>query len=91
MKLHLIKTSDGELYQVIDQISEAKQVDVEYFKWKNDCTHVFRKEGMLWFVRLIEEAQIIEDVQAIEEKLEEDVQAIEEKLGEATEGSYITG
>lgn len=91
MKLHLIKAGDGELYQVIDQISEAKQVDVEYFKWKNDCTNVFRKDGILWFVRLIEEAQIIEDVQAIEEKLEENVQAIEEKLGEATEGSYITG
>ena len=52
---------------------------MENFKWKNDCTHVFRKEGLLWFVRFIEEAQIVEDVQAIEEK-----------LGEATEDSYIT-
>ena len=83
MKLHLIKTNDGNLYQVIDQIPETKQVDVEYFKWKNDCTHVFRKEGLLWFVRFIEEAQIVEDVQAIKEK-------IEEELGEATEDSYIT-
>jgi len=79
----LIKTNDGELYQVIDQIPETKQVDVEYFKWKNDCTHVFRKDGLLWFVRFIEEAQIVEDVQAIEEK-------IKEELGKATEDSYIT-
>ena len=79
MKLHLIKTGDGELYQVIDQIPEAKQIDVEYFKWKNDCTHVFRKDGILWFVRIIEEAQIVEDVQAIEEE-----------FGEAIEDSYIT-
>ncbi len=61
MKLHLIKTSDGTLYQVIDQIPEYKQIDVEYIKWKNDCTHVFRKDGLLWFVRFIEEAQIIEE------------------------------
>ena len=58
MKLDLIQIKD-DLYQVIDRISESKQVDIEYFKWKYDCTNVFRKDGLLWFVRLIEEAQTI--------------------------------
>ena len=42
-----------------------------FVKGYTNTTHVFRKEGMFWFVRLIEEAEIIEEEQPLlEENLE---------------------
>lgn len=61
MKLHLIKTNDDTLYEVIHTESETKTMDIDRMKFKYQCTDVFRKDGKLWFVRLIEEAQIIEE------------------------------
>jgi hypothetical protein len=61
MKMHLIKTNNDILYQVIHQEPETKQIDTEKMRIKHHCTDVFRKDGMYWFVRLIEEAQIIEE------------------------------
>lgn len=61
MKMHLIKTNDDTLYQVIYQEPETKILDVEKAKIKHQCSHVFRKDGLYWFVRIIEEAQVIED------------------------------
>jgi hypothetical protein len=61
MKLHLIKTNDNILYQVIHQEPETKSLDVEKMKTKHQCSHVFRKDGLHWFVRIIEEIQIIDD------------------------------
>ena len=61
MKMHLIKTNDGTMYQVIHQEPEAKIMDPEKSKIKHQCSHVFRKDGLYWFVRIIEEAQIIEE------------------------------
>ena len=61
MKMHLIKTNNDILYQVIHQEPETKIFDTEKMKIKHQCTDVFRKDGMYWFVRLIEEAQIIEE------------------------------
>ena len=61
MKMHLIKTNDDTLYQVIHQEPETKILDVEKSKIKHQCSHVFRKDGLYWFVRIIEEAQVIEE------------------------------
>jgi hypothetical protein len=61
MKLHLIKTNNDTLYEVIHQEPETKQFDIDKMKLKHHCTDVFRKDGKFWFVRLIEEAQILEE------------------------------
>lgn len=61
MKMHLIKTNDDVLYQVIHQEPETKPLDLELLKNKYLCNTVFRKDGLYWFVRKIEEAQVIEE------------------------------
>ena len=61
----------GELYEVIRLIPEYTGIDTEKFSISTNSTNVFRKEGMFWFVRIVEEAQIIEDeLPLIEESLE---------------------
>ena len=61
----------GELYEVIRLIPEYTGIDTEKFRISTNSTNVFRKEGMFWFVRIAEEAQIIEDeLPLIEESLE---------------------
>ena len=61
----------GELYEVIRLIPEYTGIDTEKFRISTNSTNVFRKEGMFWFVRIVEEAQIIEDeLTLIEESLE---------------------
>jgi TPP-dependent indolepyruvate ferredoxin oxidoreductase alpha subunit len=68
MKLISIK---DELYEVIRLIPEHTGIDTEKFRISTNSTNVFRKDGMFWFVRLVEEAQIIEEEQPIvEENLE---------------------
>lgn len=61
MNIHLIKTNDDTLYQVIHQEPETKQLDMDMMKRKYLCGIVFRKDRLYWFVRKIEEAQIIEE------------------------------
>jgi hypothetical protein len=68
--MNLITIKD-ELYEIIRLIPEHSGIDTEKFRISTHSTNVFRKDGMFWFVRLIEEAQIIEDEQPLlEENLE---------------------
>ena len=68
--MNLITIKD-ELYQVIRLIPEHSGIDTEKFRISTHSTNVFRKDGMFWFVRIVEEAQIIEDEQPLlEENLE---------------------
>ena len=68
--MKLIEIKD-ELYEVIRLIPEHTGIDTEEFRISTNSTNVFRKDGMFWFVRLVEEAQIIEEEQPIvEENLE---------------------
>ena len=71
MKIEYIKTNDDTLYEVIRTIPEIQQIDTEKFRISTHSTNVFRKDGMFWFVRIVEEAQIVEDDQPLlEENLE---------------------
>ena len=71
MKIEYIKTNDDTLYEVIRTIPEIQQIDTEKFRISTNSTNVFRKDGLYWFVRIIEEAQIVEDDQPLlEENLE---------------------
>jgi hypothetical protein len=68
--MNLITIKD-ELYEVIRLIPEHSGIDTEKFRISTHSTNVFRKDGMFWFVRIVEEAQIIEDEQPfLEENLE---------------------
>jgi hypothetical protein len=70
MSIPLITIKD-DLYHVIRVIPEHTGIDTNLFRSYTNTTNVFRKDGMFWFVRLIEEAQIIEDEQPlIKESLE---------------------
>ena len=68
--MQLINIKD-ELYEIIRLIPEHTGIDTEKFRISTHSTNVFRKDGMFWFVRLVEEAQIVEDEQPLlEENLE---------------------
>jgi len=68
--MNLITIKD-ELYEVIRTIPEHTGIDTEKFRISTHSTNVFRKDGMFWFVRIVEEAQVIEDDQPLlEENLE---------------------
>jgi hypothetical protein len=68
--MNLITIKD-ELYEVIRTIPEHTGIDTEKFRISTHSTNVFRKDGMFWFVRIVEEAQIVEDDQPLlEENLE---------------------
>jgi len=70
INMNLITIKD-ELYEVIRTIPEHTGIDTEKFRISTHSTNVFRKDGMFWFVRIVEEAQIIEDDQPLlEENLE---------------------
>jgi len=70
INMNLITIKD-ELYEVIRLIPEHTGIDTEKFRISTHSTNVFRKDGMFWFVRIVEEAQIIEDEQPLlEENLE---------------------
>jgi hypothetical protein len=74
--MNLIKIKD-ELYEVIRTIPEIQQIDTEKFRISTNSTNVFRKDGLYWFVRIVEEAQIIEDEQPL---IKEKQPLIEENL-----------
>ena len=68
--MNLITIKD-ELYEIIRLIPEHSGIDTEKFRISTHSTNVFRKDAMFWFVRIVEEAQIIEDEQPLlEENLE---------------------
>ena len=68
--MNLISIKD-DLYEVIRTIPEHSGIDTEKFRISTHSTNVFKKDGMFWFVRIVEEAQIIEDDQPLlEENLE---------------------
>ena len=74
MGFELIKVGD-DLYTVERKISEYSGIDTNLFKGYTNTTNVFRRDGLYWFCRLIEEAQIIEDepvneLPSVEENLE---------------------
>jgi|LakMenE18May11ns_1017448.scaffolds.fasta_scaffold7783187_1 hypothetical protein len=54
-------TVKDDLYQVIRTIPEHTGIDTEKFRILTHSTNVFRKDGWFWFVRIVEEAQVIED------------------------------
>jgi hypothetical protein len=75
MGFELIKVGD-DLYTVERKIPETSGIDTNLFKKHTNTTNVFRRDGLYWFCRLIEEAQIIEDepveeLPSPEENLEE--------------------
>ena len=74
--MNLIKIKD-ELYEVIRTIPEYTGIDTEKFRISTNSTNVFRKEGMFWSVRIVEEAQIIEDELPL---IKEEQPLIEENL-----------
>ena len=62
--MNLITIKD-ELYEVIRTIPEHTGIDTEKFRISTHSTNVFRKDGMFWFVSIVEEAQIVEDDQPL--------------------------
>jgi len=54
-------TVKDDLYQVLRTIPEHTGIDTEKFRILTHSTNVFRKDGWFWFVRIVEEAEIIED------------------------------
>ena len=65
MGFELIKVG-GSLYTVERKIPEHTGIDTNLFKGYTNTTNVFRKDGLYYFCRLIEEAQVIEDKQVNE-------------------------
>jgi hypothetical protein len=60
MGFELIKVGD-DFYTVERTIPEHTGIDTNLFKKHTNTTNVFRRDGLFWFCRLIEEVQIIED------------------------------
>jgi hypothetical protein len=60
MGFELIKVGD-DLYTVERKIPEVSGIDTNLFKGYTNTTNVFRRDGLFYFCRLVEEAQIIED------------------------------
>jgi hypothetical protein len=60
MQPHFITVKE-DLYQVVRIIPEHTGIDTEVFRVSSNSTNVFRKDGYYWFVRIVEEAEVIED------------------------------
>jgi hypothetical protein len=69
MGFELIKVGD-DLYTVERKISENTGIDTNLYKGYTNTTNVFKRNGMYWFCRLIEEAEIVEDEPLLPENLE---------------------
>ena len=67
MGFELIKVGD-DLYTVERKIPEHTGIDTNLFKGYTNTTNVFRKDGLFWFCRLVEEAVIVEDEEPVIEK-----------------------
>ena len=60
MGFELIKVGD-DLYTVERKIPEYTGIDTNLFKGYTNTTNVFRRNGLFYFCRLVEEAEIIEE------------------------------
>ena len=60
MGFELIKVGD-DLYTVERKIPEYTGIDTNLFKGYTNTTNVFRRNGLFYFCRLVEEAQVIEE------------------------------
>lgn len=58
MGFELIKVGD-DLYTVERKIPEYTGIDINLFKGYTNTTNVFRRNGLYYFCRLIEEVEII--------------------------------
>jgi hypothetical protein len=67
MGFELIRVGD-DLYTVERKIPEASGIDTNLFRGYTNTTNVFRKDGLFWFCRLIEEAVIVEDEEPVIEE-----------------------
>ena len=67
MGFELIRVGD-DLYTVERKIPESSGIDTNLFKGYTNTTNVFRKDGLFWFCRLIEEAVIVEDKEPVIEE-----------------------
>jgi hypothetical protein len=67
MGFELIKVGD-DLYTVERKIPETSGIDTNLFRGYTNTTNVFRKDGLYWFCRLVEEAVIVEDEEPVIEK-----------------------
>ena len=67
MGFELIKVGN-DLYTVERKIPEHTGIDTNLFKGYTNTTNVFRKDGLYWFCRLNEEAQIVEDEEPVIEE-----------------------
>ena len=60
MGFELIKVGD-DLYTVERKIPEYTGIDTNLFKGYTNTTNVFRRNGLFYFCRIVEEAEIIEE------------------------------
>ena len=67
MGFELIKVGD-DLYTVERKIPETSGIDTNLFRGYTNTTNVFRKDGLFWFCRLVEEAVIVEDEEPVIEE-----------------------
>ena len=67
MGFELIRVGD-DLYTVERKIPETSGIDTNLFRGYTNTTNVFRKDGLFWFCRLVEEAVIVEDEEPVIEK-----------------------
>jgi hypothetical protein len=67
MGFELIRVGD-DLYTVERKIPETSGIDTNLFRGYTNTTNVFRKDGLYWFCRLVEEAVIVEDEEPVIEK-----------------------
>jgi hypothetical protein len=81
MGFELIKVGD-DLYTVERKIPETSGIDTNLFKGYTNTTNVFRKDGLFWFCRLIEEAVIVEDEEPVIEEPKKRGRPIKKNLEE---------
>jgi hypothetical protein len=67
MGFELIRVGE-DLYTVERKIPESSGIDTNLFRGYTNTTNVFRKDGLYWFCRLVEEAVIVEDEEPVIEK-----------------------
>ena len=58
----LVKNNDN-LYVVVRTISEEKDIDPKWFKYKLGTDHVFKAQGLYWFVNDVQDVTIVSDLQ----------------------------
>lgn len=58
----LAKNND-KLYAVVRQIPDHKEIDPKWYKYKLGVDHVFKAQGLYWFVNEIQDATVVPDIQ----------------------------